>query len=142
MPYTADSEIDLSERINKNYLISSQHRRRGNPNKCRWTITLEEEVECFIQSIDSNWIDGAFAWGLHFVNDTIDVLGLNNDDEDLKLAKFINSDGTIIYHGYPADYINRSQDRPTNNILKMWVNSGHITKAKMTKINRGYSCNL
>ncbi|MDP1622632.1 MAG: hypothetical protein Q8M08_09885 [Bacteroidales bacterium] len=142
MPYQADTEIDLTAKTTSNYIISSQHRRVGNPNKCRWTVSFADEVDCFINSINNNWKDGTKAWGMKMINAALIVVGLNDDNEELKLAKFIDGTGKNVWHGYPADYANRSQDRPTNTILQMWVVNGYISKAKMTKINRGFSCNL
>lgn len=142
MPYKADTVIDLTGHTTSNYLISSQHRRRGNPNKCRWTITFAEEVACFIQTINQNWRDGNEGWGLKLNNILVQVVGINNDNEELKIAKFIDGTGTNVWHGYPADYTSRSQDRPTTGILRTWVNNGYITKSKMTKIRLGQPCSL
>lgn len=142
MSYKADAKIDLVAKAGNNYYISSQHRRKGNPKKSRWTITYDEEVDCFIQSMIKEWKDEKKAWGLKASNKVIDIVGMNDDNDSLMLAKFIVGPGRDTWHGYPADYVNRAQDRPTNTILKMWVDDGYITKAKMTKINRGISCDL
>ena len=142
MPFAADIEIDLSERIPNNYLISSQHRRRGNVNKCVWTISFDEEVECFVNTISNQWKIGSAAWGVKVTNKIPQVVGVNNSREELKLAKFVGGIKTNIWHGYPADYMNRSQDRPATLILQSWVKKGYITKAKMTKIRLGQPCNL
>lgn len=142
MPYTADTEIDLTEQTNGNYIISSQHRRRGNPNKSIWTISFDEEVACFIQTMNGDWKTGTEAWGIKVLGDVLQVLGLNNSRQELKLAKFVDGTNTNVWHGYPADYVSKSQDRPATNILKVWVDSGYLTKAKMSKIRLGQSCNL
>jgi len=142
MPYTADTEIDLTEQTSGNYIISSQHRRTGNPNKSVWTITYDEEIECFIQSMNGKWKLDTQAWGLKVVNNVIQIIGLSPDNQELKLAKFVDGNNINVWHGYPADYMKKSQDRPTTNILQIWVRSGFITKAKMSKIRLGQSCNL
>lgn len=142
MPYTADTEIDLMAITTGNYIISSQHRRRGNPNKSIWTITFEEEVDCFIQALSGNWKTENEAWGIKLHNGVIQVVGENYSRQELKLAKFVDGTNTNVWHGYPADHMNRPHDRPATNILKVWVNSGYLTKAKMSKIRLGQSCNL
>lgn len=142
MPYTADTEIDLVENANGNYIISSQHRRSGNPNKSIWTISFDDEVECFIQTMKGNWKSGTEAWGIKVLDNVLQIIGLNNKKQELKLAKFVDGANTNVWHGYPADHVRKSQDRPTTNILKTWVGSGYLTKAKMSKIRLGQSCNL
>ncbi len=142
MAYTADTEIDLTELAQANYIISSQHRRRGNPNKSVWTISYDEEVDCFIETMTREWQIGTVAWGIKVVEDILQVVGVNNIRQELKLAKFVDGADTNVWHGYPADYMRKAQDRPATNILKLWVNDGFITKAKMSKIRLGQSCNL
>lgn len=142
MPYTADTEIDLTTQTTGNYIISSQHRRRGNPNKSIWTITYEEEVDCFIQALNGNWKAENEAWGIKFINGALQVVGQNHNRKELKLAKFVDGTNTNVWHGYPADHMNKAQDRPATNILKVWVTNGYLTKAKMSKIRLGQSCNL
>ena len=142
MPYTANIEIDLTAHTTGNYIISSQHRRKGNPNKCIWKLTFDEEVGCFIQALNSNWKTGTEAWGVKVIGDILQVVGLTHDRQELKLAKFVDGTNTNVWHGYPADYMSKSQDRPATNILKVWVDKGYLTKAKMSKIRLGQSCSL
>lgn len=142
MPYAADERIDLKPNILSEYIISSQHRRTGNPDKCIWTITFEEEVNCFSNSYTEKWISNTKAWGLIVENDLLKVVGQNNEQQELKLAKFVDANRNNIWHGYPADYMNRVHDIPVEHILKKWVDKKYITKAKMNKIRRGISCNL
>ena len=142
MPYKADTEIDLAEQTTGNYIISSQHRRRGNPNKSIWTIPFDEEVNCFIQSMEGNWKLDNEAWGIKINGNVLQVLGVGNNRNELKIAKFVDGTNTNVWHGYPADYFNKSQDRPATAILKVWVDNGYLTKAKMSKIRLGQSCNL
>lgn len=142
MPYQADTKIDLKPDVQSEYIISSQHRRTGNQNKCIWIITHDEEVNCFSNSYTEKWISDSKAWGLIIENNSLKILGLNDDDQELKLAKFVDANKNNIWHGYPADYMNRVHDIPVQNILKKWVEKNIITKAKMSKIRRGISCNL
>lgn len=142
MTYKADTEIDLSEHINGKYIISSQHRRTGNINKSVWLIDFNEEINCFIQTINKNWKDGVEAWGLKYENSNLKVLGLSSMKDELKLAKFVDGNNKNVWHGYPANHMSNSQDRPTTEILKKWVDEGYITKAKMNKIRQGQLCYL
>lgn len=142
MTYRTDTEIDLSQHITSNYIISSQHRRTGNMNKSVWLIDFNEEIECFIQTITNNWKNGLEAWGLRTENSSLKVLGLSSMKDELKLAKFVDGTKTNVWHGYPANHMANSQDRPTTEILKNWVSGGYITKAKMNKIRQGQLCYL
>ncbi len=143
MPYRTNTEIDLTaQQLVSRYVISSHHRRKGNPKKCIWTVTFDDEVNCFIQTIRQNWRVGSEAWGLILSNTILQVVGRNTSNDELKLAKFVDGSNNEIWHGYPADYMLRSQDRPATGILQSWVNSGYISKAKMSKIRLGHSCNL
>lgn len=142
MPFKADTEIDLTAHNIGKYIISSQHRRKGNPNKSIWTITFNEEVNCFIQALTGDWKRGTEAWGVKVIDNIIQVVGQTNDSKELKLAKFVDGTNTNVWHGYPADYMSKAQDRPATNILKLWVNNGYLTKAKMSKIRLGQSCSL
>src|SRR5437870_635033 len=118
MPHKPDIEIDLTEyEIASRYIISSQHRKKGNPNKCIWTVSLDDEVNCFVNTISQNWRNGTEAWGLRIINTVIQVVGQNNNMDELKLAKFIDGTNKDIWHGYPADYMQRAYDRPATNIL-------------------------
>jgi hypothetical protein len=140
--YQQDTEIELQETKPRKYYISSQHRKKGNPNKSIWIISFEEEVNCFIQTISNTWKVKAEAWGIKLNGNTLQVVGLNNNNEELKLAKFVDGTNTDVWHGYPADYVCNAQDRPTTEILKYWVHQGYITKSKMKKIRQGQPCNL
>lgn len=70
------------------------------------------------------------------------VVGINNDKEELRIAKFIDGTGSDVWHGYPADYLNRKQDIPSTFVLQIWVSSGYIGKSDLRKIRQGMPCNL
>lgn len=142
MPYKQNIEIELQETKPNKYFISSQHRRTGNPNKSIWKISFEDEVNCFIQTISNNWKEGLEGWGIKLIGTNLQVIGISNDNNELKLAKFVDGTNTNVWHGYPADYMCKAQDRPNTETLKFWVTEGYITKAKMNKIRQGQLCNL
>ena len=56
MPYEIDKELDLKPETDKQYLASSAHRGKQQ-KKSVWTITVPEEVNCFINSDLNEWID-------------------------------------------------------------------------------------
>jgi hypothetical protein len=142
MLYIEDKEIDLTGRTTNKYILSSQHRGRGNKHKSIWIITHVDEIECFIQTINENWTNGREAWGIKVDHRILQVVGISTVKSELKLAKFVDGTSKNVWHGYPADYLSKSQDRPTTGILKSWVLNGYITKAKMSKIRLGQSCSL
>ena len=123
-------EIDEQTR----YFFASQHRGRKNDHKSKWIISLSEEFECFQRTCNNSWIGNCSGWGLHIQNDRVEYLGKNNQEVKLRIAKFVDkhSDGT--WHGYPADYMVKIQDRPDETILKDWVYKRYIDKVCMARI--------
>jgi hypothetical protein len=145
MPYTSDTNIDILDNNVKvsTYIISSAHRKVGNKNKSVWTLDFNGEVDCFTTAITKSWRNGQYGWGFKLgLNNVFEEVGRSADDKELKLAKFVDGNSNNVWHGYPADYLKKSQDRPTTVILKNWVDSGFLTKSKMTKIRKGQVCNL
>lgn len=146
MEILPDKEINIGEKfepVNKlRYIASSKHRETTNPKKSYWTIEYIEELQCFINCYQKDYNYENLTWGLINENSILRVLGKNNFDEELKIAKFIDSSQNDLWHGYPADYRRKNQDRPNIDVLKKWVNENIITKAKMLKIRQGQKCNL
>ena len=135
-----DTEVSITG-IAEKYFISSQHRSK-RPKKSFWLISITKEISCFKQSMVSGWKNNDDAWGLYLSNGIALVLGKNKNGEEVKIAKFVNSSGINTWHGYPADYIGNTQDKPTTSILQMWVCLSYIGKADMAKILRGLKCSL
>jgi hypothetical protein len=125
------------------YKIRSVHRRHGNSEKCIWVISLQEEVDCFKFSADEKWLEDTKGWGLK-VNSGggLSQIGISDQQEVLKIAKFKDSNSTREWHGYPADYCRRKQDRPSIRILMDWKDRGLISKTKMDKIKQYKRCSL
>jgi hypothetical protein len=126
------------------YKVRSVHRRHGNNNKCIWTISIEEEVKCFKDSACKNWLENKEGWGLKLnaTNGGLEQVGLSEIQEVLKIAKFVDSNLTKEWHGYPADYCRRINDKPSLRVLNDWREKGIISKTQMGKITRGQKCNL
>ena len=70
------------------------------------------------------------------MEDTIHILGRNNVNPELIIAKFVNSTPTI-WHGYPADYVQKNQDRPTLDVLNKMYSNGLISAKEMKRISKG-----
>ena len=141
--YKQNTELDLRPDTDYRYVISSQHRKIGNPHKSVWTITYEEEVMCFIMSINSNWNDDSISWGIKLSSSSsLHVIGKNTANEELKIAKFVDGSNNDIWHGYPADYKNNVQDIPPSTVLEKWKNNKYINKSHVRKIKQQLLCNL
>jgi hypothetical protein len=139
--FVLDKEIDLTPQTDKKYICSSAHRRK-QPDKSRWTITIDQEVGCFVSSVTFKWIETSMAWGLISHGNVLLILGINSQGVSLKVAKFVDSNGNNLWHGYPADYVRNYQDRPGVAILKDWRTKGMIEKHHIIKIRQGKECNL
>lgn len=129
------------EEINCYYTIVSYHRDNSNPEKSKWTIKEDEELLCFKQSIKQSWKKDKFAWGLHIINGIVEQLGVNKFKDSTKCAKFVDPGQNDKWHGYPADFIRNSHDRPPQVVLKVWYDQNLITKPQMVRILQG-KCNL
>jgi hypothetical protein len=142
MVFELDHE-NILEGLDCKYFFASQHRNHANAEKSQWQISMPEEIECFIEAKSEGWAGNQCGWGLKLDADqNLEVLGTNTHHEHLKIAKFIDSSKNSIWHGYPADYIRKSQDRPNVEVLRSWKDKGVISKYHMTRIRGGKACNL
>jgi len=125
------------------YKVTLTHRRDGNPKKCIWTIYSEEEVDCFRQSANHDWLEDTKGWGLK-INEQgkLENIGLSPQNEILKIAKFVDSSKNGECHGYPADYRRGTQDRQSTDILIKWNTKHLITNVAMNKFRLGKLCYL
>ncbi|MBD2699828.1 hypothetical protein IC229_04220 [Spirosoma sp. BT702] len=142
MTFKLDTEIQLSPDSDKTYYISSAHRNDVTKDKSRWIISMGEEVECFIESQEEEWIESNLSWGIRSNGNGLECIGFSTQDDELKFAKFIDSSKNNKWHGYPADYIRRQQDRPGIPVLKIWREKNIILKHHIIKIRQGKACNL
>ena len=143
MPYQVDRDYDLNPTIDCTYMISSHHRRTsGNNNKSVWTISNNEEVNLFIFSKTSNWVEDNICYGLKLNGKTILVVGKTPNSQDLKIAKFVDGNRNNRWHGYPADPKNKKQDIPCMEILTIWRNLNYIGKSDVRKLKQQISCSL
>lgn len=124
------------------YMPISKH--RGKPTKDRsvWTRTVAEEVECFRLALNNDWGHAAELWGHRRSLDRLDQLGRNWCNESLWFGKFIRSQSNSPWHGYPADYRRRPQDRPPTAVLVRWRDLGAIEKYQVARVAGGQQCGL
>jgi hypothetical protein len=146
MPYKAGEKVNLTAELSLHdengklikfgYKFIVYHRNNSS-QKSQWGISCEEELWCFIQCKRADWIDDFKGWGIDFKNGNLNIIGLSKDKRNLYIIKFVDGNKNNNWHGYPADYMQNSQDKPPTEILKEWVVSRFINKANMSKIMRG-----
>lgn len=137
--FELNSTYDIGNGIS--YIISAAHRRKSS-QKSRWTINTNEEMTCFSNSMINTWKQDFNAWGLHIINNTPNILGKGINNEDLKVAKFVDGNQNNIWHGYPANILANKQDIPPISILQLWKKLNYINKSDIKKIRQQLPCNL
>lgn len=129
------------------YFIKSDHR-NSSPEKSQWIIERDDEIAIFEYTCIAKWLSTTQrnAWGLHFQEDKPQILGSSAAIEPLKqnlwIAKFMRSLEPLCWHGYPANYRIKQQDRPEIGILQDWYSKGHIKKQDIARIRCGKKSNL
>ncbi|MBE2255593.1 MAG: hypothetical protein IAE65_05280 [Ignavibacteria bacterium] len=122
------------------YKIVDYHR-NGLPPPSKWIVIPKDELNCFINSINNDWIINDRAWGIILNENKCKVIGLNEKSEEVKIATFKTHKNSNFWHGYPYN-IAKLQDRPHTNVLINWRDNGFIKKTEMSRISRGIKCNL
>ena len=145
MPFIVSQPEKLSN-SDDHYCFSPKHRSKSNPNASVWIISLQEEFHlCDDAIFKSKYVQPysnskKFAYNLKRESNKLKQLGVSNSntkDYGLIISKFINDMNLKEWHGYPADYIANTQDKPDDAILlKMKIN-GLITAREMMRIKRG-----
>jgi hypothetical protein len=84
-------------------------------------------------------------WGLHFDKmKQVTNLGVSKmeglEQNDIFIAKFIDSNSTNKWHGYAANHVKNNQDIPPRDILFKWENAGYIRMALVRKLMGGKKC--
>jgi hypothetical protein len=123
------------------YTPLSKHRGLATASRSVWIVSVRDEIQCFVMAFRERWVFDTDGWGLRPLSPgRLQVLGVNGFKERLALAKFVGADGS--WHGYPADYRRRVQDRPPMHLLRTWRASEILRKHQMAKISSGKQCNL
>jgi hypothetical protein len=132
------SECPIGEH---NYLFISYHHNNSLIDKSNWTIPAMDEANLFYEaanfafnSTSCEFIDG-------IVSDLGDLMptGVSSKDSQggehaLYLAKFTGGKNWgHTFHGYPADYVLKSEDRPDKATLEM-LSSQNLKKSYRRKI--------
>lgn len=117
--------------------------RSGAPEKSQWTISEDDERECFARAWAQGWVDasGNVGWGVKADEGGIaQYLGVSADGARyLWWAKFVGKQSP--WHGYPADIVRRQGgDCPAPNVVRAWLHAGHIDKAALSRITRRKPC--
>lgn len=68
-------------------------------------------------------------------NNRLKILGKDNHSKKLKISKFIRENAS--WHGYPANHINKPQDKPGAEILKKLNKDSKIDAKDRRRIGRG-----
>ena len=130
-----------------NYMPNLQHRNQSYAmKKSQWSISIQEENECFNNANDQEWFFKNSLWGVQFIPDNnppLKILGAAPPPVscELKMAKFV-CDSHDNWHGYPVAHWMSPYDRPGESVLKDWCEKGIISKANFARIRRGKKCAL
>jgi hypothetical protein len=120
----------------------------NNRDKSQWTISEDEEKECFENSFSMGWNQDYVSWGLHFKEEKVTHLGKAAQNESnggtlLFIAKFVDGNkNNELWHGYPANPggKKKQQDIPPENVLKDWLQKKYFRSASIiSKIVRGHA---
>jgi hypothetical protein len=139
---TINFDVPFATSLHTNYLYKSDHRNGGNPLKSQWVIDLAAELSCFEGAHSAGWIDDTVAWGLRIIGGVPSVVGTSIRGVPLKLAKFVETKQPQYWHGYPADYRQNAQDRPSVEILLKWVTLAYIGKHEAVRVRTQKRCSL
>ena len=56
------------------------------------------------------------------------------------LAKFVRDPNHALWHGYPANHVDNTQDIPEQEVLKRWLQSDILGPEKISKLSKGKPC--
>lgn len=119
------------------YLFYEKHRGKATNSISVWDANFTDELSCFKECVNRQWIFENNGWGhIKISDDEYMVLGHNSFNPVLRFAKFVG-DNTGLWHGYPADFKQKPNDKPKNVILLRWLNEKFISKHVYRKIQQG-----
>jgi hypothetical protein len=128
------------------YASHPDHRTAGLFHKSQWTISVPDETSCFDRTFKSKWINPPqWGWGLYMCGASVAYLGVSakaaGSEQKLFIAKFVDGNADMHWHGYPADPRRGPQDVPPPPILSLWTGQ-YLRKPLIRKISRGQQCSL
>lgn len=124
------------------YFIHPKHRGSPTRDSCTWTISVDDEVALCKAALSTARSPGQECWAAEAEGRRLRKVGINVYRESLIFGKFVDGSAIAIWHGYPADYRRRTQDRPPISVLQVWVMRGLLQKHHVAKISGGMQCNL
>ena len=129
--------------VGQPYSALARHRGRPGRRHSVWLISIPEEVACFDRAWQGEWGNmGDELWGHIDSGQRLEPLGLNGHQEKLWFAKFVRAVRASPWHGYPADYRRKAQDRPPTRVLHQWRDLGILAKHQVAKVASGRPCKL
>ncbi|MCG6135866.1 MAG: hypothetical protein MET45_14620 [Nostoc sp. LLA-1] len=129
------------------YIHKIDHR-NNSPEKSQWTITEDDERNCFQFSLSSDWNKQPHSsWSLYLKNNTAQYIGNSAKKEpifcQLFIAKFVDSNKNSKWHGYPANPSGQKpQDIPPEYVLNDWLQKEYLRRPLIRKIAKGQKCSL
>ena len=124
------------------YFIHPKHRGSPTSESCTWTISINDEVALFEAALPVARSPGQICRAAEPGGRRLRTVGINVHRKSLFFGKFVDGSTISKWHGYPADYRRRTQDRPPICLLKIWVRQGLLQKHHVAKISGGKKCNL
>lgn len=125
------------------FYVNHPPHRNNAAEKSQWCISEVEERDCFAKALSKRWILDDVGWGLHLVDGRVGYLGVGRDHRTpVFIAKFVDSNNTALWHGYPVDHRMNVRDRPEESVLKRWLDDDVLPRTKIRKLVRGQPCSL
>jgi len=129
------------------YASLAYHRNNTRKSeKSQWRISIKEEFQVFNDCfINFSWFDNHIGWGIYLDPETKSnmlQIGISTIKNPLHFIKYVDGGKDNMWHGYPADYLRKIQDKPSSIFLNEIYSRGFISKPQYSKIKKGKKCNL
>lgn len=137
MPVPRLVDVPVQVRSNIQYMSTTKHRiKRGNSSASLWLIDMKSEYICFLKTKPHK--NSRETIGAYIKNNKLNPLGEKGGYNKLIFAKFENHiNSATLWHGYPIDYRENTDYRPSSEYLKYLVKRKSISNAKKKKIQKG-----
>lgn len=138
MPGTGDADVVSGYR----YMSKPDHR-DGTRTKSQWDILVADEYAAFSLGVESGWMDGSSAWGLHLSDGVAAYLGRSAAQYGFQFPLFVAFFQLAnICHGYPSDPTRSNREVPPNSVRGDWLAKKYLRPAVIRKLGRGLTCKL
>lgn len=119
----------------EDYYFHEYHRER-RISKSTWLIDYKIEFDVFNDALLKKFEDSKGNFYNFYKKEELKPLIVGKDihTEEIKLCKFKTSNPV---HGYPVNYMNKSYDIPSDEVLEKLKKEKYISKASFNKIKRG-----